>query len=183
MRSDEIVVYLCKNEKDSNRQLEECLDKYFEHIDKKKIEVNIERTKFNKPYIVPNCGIYFSVSHTKDIYAVAFSNMEIGFDIEQCRRANEIRIAKRYFTQEEAEFIEKYPHRFLEVWTAKESYVKYTGEGIAGGLSNFCVIKDDKVAREISDVDLMSGKLNVGVTFAICSKNIQDVLFVMVDKK
>lgn len=39
--------------------------------------------------------------------------------------------------------------RFVALWSRKESLLKATGEGVAGGLSTFCAIAEDDAEIEI----------------------------------
>lgn len=56
-----------------------------------------------------------------------------------------MKMAKRFFTVEEAEFINKSTDRnsaFFEIWTKKESFVKAVGKGLAIPLNSFSVLTD-----------------------------------------
>jgi phosphopantetheinyl transferase len=51
-----------------------------------------------------------------------------------------VKIAKRFFAPEEAEMLLPDPTgAFFPIWTKKEAYVKWTGRGLAEGLSSFSV--------------------------------------------
>lgn len=96
-------------------------------------EISLVRDKRGKPY-VKNLPLYFSVSHSGDFVACAVSDRPIGLDLEQVRQCD-ISAAKRICSPKELEYIltaEDSLTRFFRVWTAKEAYVKMTGEGIAG---------------------------------------------------
>lgn len=91
--------------------------------------------------IAPNgklecAGIYFNVSHSGDIALCALSNTPVGCDVEKVTSAP-MEIAKRYFSDRECQYIESATsveeknRRFFRLWTAKESYVKMTGEGMS----------------------------------------------------
>ena len=85
-------------------------------------------------------GPDFSLSHSGFFVACAVSSREIGADIEALRPIRPA-LAKRVCTPEELRYIsaggEFDSARFLAVWTAKEAYCKYTGEGIAADLRAF----------------------------------------------
>ena len=77
-------------------------------------------------------GMDFNVSHSGRYAIIATSNGRIGCDIEYVRDRN-YSVAKRYFTVEELDWIEKADNKeeaFYRIWTARESYSKSTGEGI-----------------------------------------------------
>lgn len=87
-----------------------------------------EATANGKPYIKNYPDFHFNISHTACAIAVALSNSPIGIDIEKIRKAD-LRVAKRFFTPEENEYIsaENSDTRFFEIWTQKESYIKKNG--------------------------------------------------------
>ncbi len=67
-------------------------------------------------------GVYFNLSHSHGVVMVGISHTEIGVDIEKVRP-----IDRSKFPFIEAEDDDK----FFEMWTERESYAKFTGEGIA----------------------------------------------------
>ena len=83
-------------------------------------------------------GAHMSLSHTGGAAMAALSLLPVGADIERERRVS-ARIAKRIMSESEyAEFRQldeaEKTARILECWTAKESFLKLTGEGILAGL-------------------------------------------------
>jgi phosphopantetheine--protein transferase-like protein len=101
----------------------------------------VHRTERGKPYIAGESGIGVSVSHSGEWVVCALTEGKVGVDIEHHRQSGEnniskieerfSQIAKRFFHPDEAEFVKEDPHRrFYKIWTAKESYVKYTGTGM-----------------------------------------------------
>ena len=114
------------------------------------ISCSIARTERGKPYFADNPSIRFSVSHSGDVFACAFSNTEIGIDIqeyknrpdeeERCRK-----IANRFFHPDEIDALDANTvSAFYNIWTAKEAYVKFTGQGIDGDFSEFCIFDLDE---------------------------------------
>ncbi len=102
-------------------------------------DVEIKRDINGKPFIENLKGVFFNVSNSKELQAVALSESPVGVDIEKVRKAN-LSVAKR-FCKEEYEYITENDsqNRLFEVWTKKEAYLKYTGKGIKGGLDSFNV--------------------------------------------
>lgn len=100
----------------------------------------IARDEKGKPFFPSMPTIHFSLSHSGDFCACAFHTGPVGLDLQihaECRREA---IARRWFHPEEYAFLEKNNFEdFFQVWAAKESYVKYTGTGITGGLNRFSV--------------------------------------------
>ena len=93
-----------------------------------------------KPYF-ENGGIHFSISHSKNIAVCAISQSEVGIDIERLDKERDyLSLAERYFTKKEYEKIresENIKEAFIKYWTAKEAYIKYTGEGFKRGMNYF----------------------------------------------
>lgn len=97
-----------------------------------------------KPQIINYEGLFFNISHSESKIAVVVSDEEIGIDLEVIRPYS-LRLAKKICNEEEllyifghlpdeTEFTENANketlHRFFEVWTAKEAYLKCIGTGI-----------------------------------------------------
>lgn len=98
-----------------------------------------------KPYI-PDCPVHFNISHCENMLAVAFSDEEIGIDIERIRPIS-LNILKRFFSEEEQEYVlghkptqddfqrcenEDILERFYRIFTLKEAICKKSGVGIKG---------------------------------------------------
>ncbi|MBR8832432.1 MAG: 4'-phosphopantetheinyl transferase superfamily protein [Chlorogloea purpurea SAG 13.99] len=81
----------------------------------------------------------FNLSHTGDlaIYGISWHGA-IGIDLEFIRPVGSLlSLTKKYFCESEQKIIERSENQtqtFFRIWTAKEAYLKATGEGIAGGL-------------------------------------------------
>lgn len=107
--------------------------------------INILEDSLGKPYIENTKNIKFNISHAGNIIVIGFSNKSIGVDIEfEC--IDSIKIAKRFFTKKEYEFIKKDvnpPTAFLEIWTKKEAYVKCLGTGLKKSLNSFCTMDNN----------------------------------------
>ena len=96
-----------------------------------------------KPILAKNNShppLQFNVSHSHHLglYAFAYSDYGIGIDLELIRPiSNIISLAKRFFTEKEASYLESLSPQeqietFFRFWTAKEAYLKATGEGLVG---------------------------------------------------
>lgn len=101
-------------------------------------------TDGNGKLYVPDSQYYVNLSHSGDYAVCAVSDSEVGVDIQKIVAAN-MKLAKRFFTEEECKFIEeaKNPdNEFYRLWTRKESLVKAAGKGLAIPLSGFSVLSD-----------------------------------------
>lgn len=104
----------------------------------------IHREKLGKPFFTDPTLPFFSLSHSGIYTVCALCDVPLGVDVQEHRfrggdRSDDalLRIASRFFHPDEAAHLcslrEKslpIPTPFFRIWTAKESYVKYTGRGI-----------------------------------------------------
>ena len=101
------------------------------------------KNEFGKPYHKNYPDIHYNISHTKGVIVCVVSNKPIGVDIERIKKVNH-RIVKRFFTVNEQNYIfsnkEKQDERFIEIWTKKESYVKWIGKGMEIPFDSFDVM-------------------------------------------
>jgi len=77
--------------------------------------------------------VFVSLTHSGNFVACALSNNPVGIDLEVKRDFNP-RVLKA-LCDAEREFVAKSKDEaiaFLKIWTAKEAYLKMTGEGLAG---------------------------------------------------
>lgn len=100
-----------------------------------------------KPELVLNPEIQFNLSHTEGAAALAVSqNRRVGIDVEKVRsNLDPITMADRFFSPGEAAWLRSQPAHeqlsaFFACWTAKESYIKGCGDGLAMSLSKFTVL-------------------------------------------
>lgn len=95
-----------------------------------------------------------SHSHNLGLYAFAYSDYGIGIDVELIRPlSNILSLAKRFFTEKEASYLESLSSQeqietFFRFWTAKEAYLKATGEGL-GGLENIEVMVSSSHSKQV----------------------------------
>lgn len=119
-------------------------------------------TANGKPFIESLPDFCFNISHSKDFIAIAIDRKAVGIDVETLRDYKPL-VAKRFFHENEYCFLEYLSHEkqdvfFTQIWTLKESYVKFTGLGIANNFSNFSIILD-------SDEVKIEGKKHLSVYF------------------
>lgn len=182
------------------------------------VVLRVERTVSGKPFF-PECPqIHFSISHSGAYWACAIAGAPIGLDLQQHvqlqkETAEEAavryrRMAHRFFHPVEAEYVcmpekeeglqESY-RRFFSVWSAREAYVKYTGQGIDKDFSEHCVIpaetakqpclsaegakqydKDPWVAWQAQGQHFCGRTLSDGYTVCLC---MQDAMQIRLLKK
>jgi 4'-phosphopantetheinyl transferase len=103
----------------------------------------LAKNEFGKPYLTSHPDFHFNISHTQNAITIAFSDVEIGVDIERVRES-EMQIAHRFFTSNEISYIEAgdKAERFFEIWTKKEAYIKWQGKGLSIPLRSFDVLTE-----------------------------------------
>ena len=109
-------------------------------------EIVFSKNQNGKPFLLNNPEFKFNISHTRNALVVAFSDSEIGIDIESIKPID-LQIANRFFTSSEQEYINSHDnpdYAFYEVWTKKEAYIKYIGTGLSTPLNSFDVM-DSKI--------------------------------------
>lgn len=118
-------------------------------------------------------GPAFSLSHSGGRVLCALSDRPVGADVQQLHPYAPA-LARRFFTAEEAAWLEARPARdlaFTLLWSLKESYVKLLGGGIAGvHLDSFTVRMDGEGRAHIdgSSVKLWYA-VHDGYVMALCS--------------
>lgn len=86
-----------------------------------------------KPMLQGENMPYFNISHCTLAVVCAVSDEEIGIDVEPYSSYCED-VAREVFNDEELAYVLGSPMRFAELWTMKESYLKYTGTGLSDKL-------------------------------------------------
>lgn len=103
-------------------------------------------TPQGKPYL--EHGPCFNLSHSGHFAALAISDQPVGLDLQDMTHKSSQRLADRWFTAEEAAWINGQPDRFFHVWTRKESVVKALGLGLAAlPMHTFSVLEPSVTVR------------------------------------
>lgn len=130
-------------------------------IDLSSEEKPLEREKNGKPYLRNHKGIYFNISHSGKFVSCAVGNIPLGLDIQFHKGGNFLKTAKKILSGEEwTEFEEAgcTQKNFFYFWTKKESYLKYTGEGI----------RRDLAALTYEGATFFTLKMEYGYTGMLC---------------
>lgn len=88
-----------------------------------------------KPYQETVPGLYFNCSHSGAMVACAVADVEVGVDIQET--VENLKVKERIFCPQELED----NLCFTEIWAKKESYIKYTGEGLQRDMASLHVQK------------------------------------------
>ena len=101
-------------------------------------DLDFGESEHGKPILVYPAGWHFNLSHSHGAIAVAVANDPLGIDLEYAQRqANWSAIAKRQFCEQENVQLDASPAglrnaRTVQLWTAKEAWVKASGVGVVG---------------------------------------------------
>ena len=121
----------------SDLLLKYALSQHSNKLEKLPQNLKLGKNKHGKPFVEETGDFEFNISHSGKWVVLGCGKTPLGVDVEKIRSDEEIKkISKRYFTQKENEYVlekeELFPERFAEIWTGKESYLKYLGVGIGG---------------------------------------------------
>ncbi len=135
---------------DSDRRLSVCaglaLDACLAAVGLRERDEPIARSEHGKPYLLRHPDRQYSLSHSGVWAVCVLDSAPVGVDIQQHRTADYDALARRWFTTEEAAFLAALSESdraaaFFRLWTAKESYLKAEGCGLAdGGLSRVSLL-------------------------------------------
>lgn len=133
----------------------EILRKYFG------IEAPVyRRNEHGKPYLADN-RVYFNLSHSGGITAVAICEEEVGLDIQSEQKRECPSLLNRLTDAERKE-------DFYSLWTAKEAYVKLRGSSLAADLPSL-EYKDGTLYHDKKKVPCRILRHRVGdVLFCVC---------------
>jgi 4'-phosphopantetheinyl transferase len=106
-------------------------------------EIVFAKNRYGKPYAVGNPSFHFNLSHSGRWIVCVVDEQPVGIDIEQIKPVD-LEVAKLFFSKEEYRYLlEKEEHErlgcFYEIWTMKESYVKWMGRGLSLPSNSFSI--------------------------------------------
>lgn len=149
LQADEVHVWHLRRPRGSGR--EPLLSLLARYLDVSPTAVRLVEGEHGRPALDTGHGdvLDFNWSHSGEQALVALARgVSPGIDLEQLRpRANALKIAQRFFTAEEAEWLQALDEdersaAFLDLWTAREAVLKALGHGIAFGLDRLSFRRD-----------------------------------------
>lgn len=102
---------------------------------------NVMKSEDGKP-VFERDDMHLSVSHSGGFVAMAWSDDPVGVDIQEHRPMGDI--AKMVLSDVERQHGPFDDRTLLSIWTAKESYVKMTGEGMRRDFRDITVYDDGR---------------------------------------
>ena len=138
----------------------------------------VEKSPDGKPFLPHRPNFHFNLSHSGKWVAIAWGSSNVGLDVESfSRNANMEAVARRFFTEDERQYVlgdaQLQIHRFFEIWTGKESYLKYLGAGLCKDLTSFSVLSPEP------GLQLHWEKLPDGSHLCLCTTEVQYTLEVL----
>lgn len=121
-------------------------------IDNRNIAFNYN--SYGKPYLYNHNGFFFNVSHSGNWVVCITHTNEVGVDIEKVQPID-IDIYEPIFKKEEFKDIianNNKLYRFYELWTKKESVVKFMGKGLSIPFKTFSVMEN--TIQNIKELDI-----------------------------
>lgn len=167
-----------KSRQDSPRLLRAAAEDWCRRAGRSIPDLTVARPEYGKPYFVSAPEIHFSVTHSGDYWLCAVSHQNVGLDLQVTQRAQTLKIARRFFHSGEFGYLQGHPQDFFKVWSAKESYVKYTGQGIDGSFSSFSVVDQEGFVKQLKGVELRFWPFSEGYSLCLCCEDASQVQFV-----
>jgi len=169
------IYLIAKGRGESDRRVRECLNHYMlknsNGIPSQASpdtgipgEMSIQRTAKGKPMLRDHPEIHFSVSHSGNLWACAFSADPVGLDLEKRdpgigeRKVGKteeryLRIARRFFSAEEFDYVRVNGILgFYQIWVRKEAYGKYTGEGVFPSFEELVTVAEGELLQIIGNI-------------------------------
>ena len=107
--------------------------------------VSLELNTTGKPYLTSS-RYHFNLSHSNNLFICGISrDTPIGIDLQQIYPISNIdTLIRNYFSPEEQQIVNsvidsRIQDLFFTIWTAKEAYLKGTGEGFQRPANNFTI--------------------------------------------
>ena len=138
-----------------------------------------QKSPDGKPFIEGKENFHYNLSHAGKWVVIAYGDSEVGVDVEKLRADTDIEaIARRFFATEEQRYVFEEEtnrrQRFFEIWTGKESYLKYLGTGLKRDLTSFSVLSLKP------EIHLHYQTLPDGYSLCLCTTEM-DYLFELLD--
>ncbi len=175
MNPTDILIYICPDDRSEESDSRICrFTRLFLAETGQPFDVSLSfsilRPVVGRPIFKENSLPFFSVSHSGDLWVCAISARRVGLDIQRITsQRNTPAITRRFFHPEETAFLEQNGYQgFFSVWTAKESYVKYTGDGIDDRFSRFSAVEGSLLSNNINGLRLHHIEFDTAYAMCIC---------------
>lgn len=124
-----------------------------------------------KPFFQDCPGLRFSISHSGGLWLCALSAEEVGLDVQRQDSRLWQAMAERYFHPNEAAFVRACGEAaFFEVWSARESYLKYRGTGLLLPARSVSTVDAAGCFPVLPDAFLTRPAFRPGFSLFLCTK-------------
>ena len=174
----DVVIYIYNDSEPPPRglRLPDCARRYALWRGLTAADFTVAAAGGGKPYFPQSPHIHFSISHSGAYWAAAFGGQPLGLDIQRHEARNHLALAKRWYHREEYAAVEqKGSACFFDIWSAKESLVKCSGEGVSPSFSAFSVLKNGVIAERCGPWQLKLLHLADGYSACLCAENLGQV--------
>lgn len=133
----------------------------------------VEAGPRGKPFFSQMPHVHFSVTHSGTWWLCAFSPQPLGLDLQihQSYTAPP-KLSRRFFHPQEDAFLYERGYRdFFDLWCAKESWVKYTGNGFFDDPSTFSVVSSDYQFPILDGVQFRLIRFAPEYSLCLCAQN------------
>ncbi len=138
-----------------------------------------ERGQWGKPFFPEESALHFSISHSGEFWLCAFSEQPVGIDIQCCKSfVPPETLSRRFFHPREDAFLARNGYeRFYDLWTAKESFVKFTGKGFYDEPESFSVVGEGGEFPSVQGVQLRHILFEDGYSVCVCGECLDEIVF------
>ncbi len=139
----------------------------------------VAQGQWGKPSFVNESTLHFSISHSGEFWLCAFSDRPVGIDIQCCKSfVLPEKLSRRFFHPAEDSFLARDGYeRFYDLWTAKESFVKFTGRGFFDDPGSFSVVGEGGAFPSAPDAQLRHIPFREGYSVCVCSDRLGEIVF------
>jgi len=162
-------------QKQSHALLQAALRCWAEATGREDAEVSVIRPRYQKPYLKDFPAVDISVSRSGGYWACAISEQKVGLDLQQETFVGTERITRRFLHEQEQRYLQMNPRDFFKVWTAKESYVKLTGEGVTDQFGDFSVAEDGRLKDTLKGAAFRYLDAPEGYVLCLCAADPDDL--------
>ena len=131
----------------------------------------LEAGPWGKPFFPRQPGLHFSLSHSGDWWLCAFFPRPVGLDVQVHRSFSPPQVlSRRFFHPRDDAFLAQGGYRdFFPLWSAKESYVKFTGQGLYLDPERFSVVSPEGEFPRIPGAWLQLLPFDPGYSLCLCT--------------
>lgn len=117
---------------------------------------------------------HFNLSHSGQYVCCALAEEEVGIDIQRMHPLKNMRVAERFFSQEENDLLRvcgserERQELFYRIWVRKEAYAKLTGAGIAA------TVERDVMTEPLESLGWQEFDQPEGYCMAVCRYGVRE---------